>query len=171
MPAPAARQRRRRWFRAATGKLRSRLATSHFHAFDRTPVYRQSHRSPCPSPRQADQADGRFRDPRDPRPDESNDDIGPLRHGRCRAIATPRSRAPAPRPPRAVPRPASRPRPADAPEAVCCTELLYDDADPSVDTIQKKRNPAICGASVRAAEGTRTLDLLHGKAQKGGQVQ
>jgi hypothetical protein len=45
-----------------------------FHAFDRMPMYRQSHRSPCPSPRQADQADERFRDPRDPRPDESNGD-------------------------------------------------------------------------------------------------
>jgi hypothetical protein len=28
---------------------------------------------------------------------------------------------------------------------------------------EEKKNPAICGVFVRAAEGARTLDLLHGK--------
>src|ERR1700729_2659472 len=46
---------------------------------------RRSHRSPCPSWRQANQADERFRGPRDPRPDESNDDepdrqVAPVAH-------------------------------------------------------------------------------------------
>jgi hypothetical protein len=47
--------------------------------------------------------------------------------------------------------------------AICCTELLYSDADRPTETSRQKENPTICGAFLQAAEGTRTLDLLHGK--------
>jgi hypothetical protein len=47
--------------------------------------------------------------------------------------------------------------------AICCTELLYNAAHWWIDMLRATKSPAICGASWEAAEGTRTLDLLHGK--------